>query len=383
MFGFFKHKNNQLDDDAMQSIKAQLDTQRLFGRSLMDFVDELRAEGDVLHVALTIPAQSDQREVEAVYHELQHLLHGMGVGELNFNVRLSDKVVQAFDPKSHNVKPPKPPQKSAPAQKDILPHPRIKHTVVIASGKGGVGKSTTAVNVALALQSLGHRVGILDADIYGPSVPHMLGVAGLKPEVDNGEFIPIEAHGLAMLSIGSLLDADSTPVAWRGIKATGALMQLYTQTSWPNLDYLIIDMPPGTGDIQLTLAQRIAITGAVVVTTPQHIALLDAKKGVEMFAKTDIPVLGIIENMALHTCSQCGHTEAIFGEGGADEMVAQYGVPLLGRLPLASGIRQKMDSGTPSVMTGDEFAQYYLDIAKAIDERIGIYAKTRNDGRIF
>lgn len=200
-------------------------------------------------------------------------------------------------------------------QSQIAPHPRIRHIVVVASGKGGVGKSTTTVNVALALQKLGKKVGVLDADIYGPSIPDMLGVAGVKPMVENGKFVPVSAFGMPVMSIGSLLDSDNTPVAWRGIKATGALMQLFNDTDFPYLDYLLIDMPPGTGDIQLTLAQRIPVTGAVIVTTPQHIALLDAQKGIEMFNKTDIGVVGVIENMALHTCTNCGFVDEIFGEG--------------------------------------------------------------------
>lgn len=273
-----------------------------------------------------------------------------------------------------------------PLQAQIKPHPRIKHIILVASGKGGVGKSTSTVNIALALQKLGKRVGVLDADIYGPSMPNMLGVADKKPIQENNQFVPIEAHGLAMLSIGSLLASAQTPVAWRGIKATGALMQMYNQTNWPNLDYLLIDMPPGTGDIQLTLAQRIPVTGAIIVTTPQHIALLDAQKGIEMFKKTNIPVIGVVENMALHTCSSCGHTEAIFGEGGGNKMVEAYQVPLLGQLLLAKEIREQVDKGVPSVIandgTGDAFAKFYVDIAKKIDCHIDDYATSTSD-RIF
>lgn len=277
--------------------------------------------------------------------------------------------------------------KRAPTQASLQPHPRIKHILVVASGKGGVGKSTTTVNIALALQKLGNRVGILDADIYGPSMPSMLGVEGVKPQLENEQFVPVEAHGLAMLSIGSLLDGDNTPVAWRGPKATGALMQLFNQTNWPMLDYLVIDMPPGTGDIQLTLAQRIPVTGAVIVTTPQHIALMDAQKGIEMFNKTSIPVIGVVENMALHTCSNCGHTEAIFGAGGGESIAKEYQVPLLGQLPLASDIRAQADKGEPSVIAysgeGDNYAHFYLDIAKNIEANIAKFAKKRDDGRIF
>ena len=215
----------------------------------------------------------------------------------------------------------------------------------------------------------------------------MLGVEGVKPELENEQFVPVEAHGLAMLSIGSLLDGDNTPVAWRGPKATGALMQLFNQTNWPMLDYLVIDMPPGTGDIQLTLAQRIPVTGAVIVTTPQHIALMDAQKGIEMFNKTNIPVLGVVENMALHTCSNCGHTEAIFGAGGGESIAKEYQVPLLGQLPLASDIRAQADQGVPSVIAnegqGDDYAQFYIDIATNIEANIEKFAKKRDDGRIF
>ena len=210
----------------------------------------------------------------------------------------------------------------------------------------------------------------------------MLGVDGVKPELENEQFVPINAHGLAMLSIGSLLGGDNTPVAWRGPKATGALMQLYNQTNWPQLDYLVIDMPPGTGDIQLTLAQRIPVTGAVIVTTPQHIALLDAQKGIEMFNKTNIPVLGVVENMALHTCSNCNHTEAIFGTGGGEKIAEQYQVPLLGQLPLASAIRAQVDKGEPSVLVDDDFASYYLSIAKNIETNINKFAKPADDKRI-
>lgn len=378
MFSLFK--KSKIDVKAVDEILANT---KLFGKPITSFITDKSAHEDVLDVSLKIDSTADERELERSYHALQSQLQGVGVGELNFHVSKTAKVSSAktFHPKE--TTPANSPQKTAPTQDDIAPHPRIRHTIVIASGKGGVGKSTTAVNVALALQSLGHKVGMLDADIYGPSVPDMLGVAGVKPIVEHEQFVPIDAHGLAILSIGSLLDTNSTPVAWRGIKATGALMQLYNQTNWPNLDYLIIDMPPGTGDIQLTLAQRIAVTGAVIVTTPQHIALLDAKKGVEMFAKTHIPIIGIIENMALHTCTNCGHTEAIFGTGGADEMTKNYGVPLLGRLPLASAIRESVDNGVPSVIQGDDFAHFYLDIAKNMDDKIGQYAKVRNDGRIF
>jgi len=240
---------------------------------------------------------------------------------------------------------------------------RVKNIIAVASGKGGVGKSTTAVNLALALAAEGARVGILDADIYGPSQPLMLGIAtGTKPEVEEEKwFKPLSAHGIDAMSIGFLLDGDNVPVVWRGPKATGALLQLLTQTLWNDLDYLIVDMPPGTGDIQLTLAQKVPVAGAVIVTTPQDIALLDARKGIEMFRKVEIPVLGIVENMAIHVCSNCGHEEHVFGEGGGERIADEYHTELLGALPLTLSIRESGDRGTPSVAAdpyGDIAARY-------------------------
>lgn len=224
--------------------------------------------------------------------------------------------------------------------------PNVKNVIAVASGKGGVGKSTTAVNIALALAHEGARVGLLDADIYGPSVPLLLKLEG-KPALNAEEkMVPPARYGVQASSIGFLIDSDS-PMAWRGPMVSQALQQLFGQTAWDHLDYLIIDMPPGTGDIQLTLSQKIPVTGAVIVTTPQDLALLDARKGLKMFEKTNIPVLGIVENMALHTCSNCGHEEAIFGAGGAMKMSADFDVPLLGQLPLAMDIRVQADSGQP------------------------------------
>lgn len=258
-----------------------------------------------------------------------------------------------------------------PRQQDIKAHPRIRHVIVVASGKGGVGKSTTAVNLALALKAAGARVGLLDADIYGPSIPTMLGLEGQVPEIDNEQFVPLEAHGLVTLSIGNLLGAEQTPVAWRGPKATGALLQLFNQTLWPQLDYLVIDMPPGTGDIQLTLAQRIPVTGAVIVTTPQHVALMDAQKGIELFNKVDIPVLGIVENMSGHVCSHCGQVDEIFGQGGGDSMAARYQVPLLGRLPLDQRIREHADQGQPVMLMPDsQVTSLYQQIALRVIEQV-------------
>ncbi|MBT4521275.1 MAG: iron-sulfur cluster carrier protein ApbC [Halieaceae bacterium] len=245
----------------------------------------------------------------------------------------------------------------------------IKHIIAIASGKGGVGKSTTAVNLALALQTLGAKVGLLDADIYGPSQRLMLGVAAdLKPEQqDNQYLLPVEAYGLKTMSMAYLVD-DNTPMIWRGPMAGGALAQMLEQTLWGELDYLIIDMPPGTGDIQLTLSQKAKVSGAVIVTTPQDIALVDARKGIEMFNQVDVPILGIVENMAQHICSQCGHVEHIFGEEGGRAMARDYDLPLLGSLPLALSIRQQTDAGKPTVIAEPDspVTAIYLEVATAL-----------------
>ncbi len=244
---------------------------------------------------------------------------------------------------------------------------QVKHIIAVASGKGGVGKSTTAVNLALALVAQGHKAGILDADIYGPSQPMMLGVAeGTQPKVVNGNaFLPVEAHGIKSMSIGYLV-TEKTPMVWRGPMAGSALVQMLTQTLWGELDVLVVDMPPGTGDIQLTLAQKARVAGAVIVTTPQDIALLDARKGIEMFRKVEIPVLGIVENMALHICSSCGHSDAIFGAGGGQRVAEEYGTTLLGSLPLDRRIREEGDSGRPVVVSAPqgEIAAAYGVIAR-------------------
>ena len=378
--------------------------------SIAQMVTAIQREGDELTLDLRLPEECNP---ETIQQELGSLLHLHGIKTVHMNVRLPapakgggsslpkpapkpiPKTTDAMSNTNSNkvratsaatpsiASQDTPSAKAPPTQASLPPHPRIRHIIVVASGKGGVGKSTTTVNIALALQQLGHRVGVLDADIYGPSIPTMLGVADIKPDLENEQFVPIDAHGLAMLSIGSLLAGENTPVAWRGPKATGALMQLFNQTNWPVLDYLVIDLPPGTGDIQLTLAQRIPVTGAVIVTTPQHVALLDAQKGIEMFNKTNIPVLGVVENMALHTCSHCGTTEAIFGSGGGEQIAEHYQVPLLGQLPLARGIREQVDKGEPSVLANDEFATYYLSIAKNIEANINKFAKPIDDKRIF
>lgn len=243
----------------------------------------------------------------------------------------------------------------------------VRNIIAVSSGKGGVGKSTVAANLALALQAEGARVGLLDADIYGPSQPTMLGIEGRPVSLDGKTLEPLQAHGLQVASVGVLIDPDQ-PMIWRGPLAVSALQQLLKQTNWKDLDYLIVDMPPGTGDIQLSLSQEVPLTGAVVVSTPQDIALLDAKKGLVMFEKVNVPILGIVENMATHICSNCGHEEHIFGEGGAKKMAEQYGVELLGEVPLDINIRLSMDSGRPIVIADPEskISQAYRDIARKV-----------------
>jgi ATP-binding protein involved in chromosome partitioning len=259
------------------------------------------------------------------------------------------------------------------AQAQIPGLANVKNVVAVASGKGGVGKSTTAANLALALAREGARVGILDADIYGPSQGVMFGIAeGSRPKIkDQKWFVPIQAHGVEVMSMAFLTD-DNTPMVWRGPMVSGALMQLVMQTDWGNLDYLVIDMPPGTGDIQLTLAQKVPVAGAVIVTTPQDLALLDARKGVEMFRKVNIPVLGVVENMAVHICSNCGHAEHLFGEGGGEKLATQYDVELLASLPLAMGIREQADGGKPTVAAepDGQIAMVYQELARHVGARI-------------
>ena len=245
--------------------------------------------------------------------------------------------------------------------------PGVKNIIAVASGKGGVGKSTTAVNLALALAAEGASVGVLDADIYGPSQPMMLGITG-RPESKDGKTLePLEAYGMQAMSIGFLIDTD-TPMVWRGPMVTQALEQLLKDTNWREIDYLIVDMPPGTGDIQLTLSQKVPVTGAVIVTTPQDIALIDARKGLKMFEKVGVPIVGIVENMAIHICSNCGHAEHIFGEGGGETMCRDYNVPFLGALPLDIRIREQADSGRPTVVADPDgaVAQAYKAIARKV-----------------
>jgi ATP-binding protein involved in chromosome partitioning len=300
-------------------------------------------------VELGYPARS---QIDAIRREVIGRLRSIaGVGNISANVY--QKIV------AHSV------------QRGVKVLPNVRNIIAIASGKGGVGKSTTAVNIALALAAEGASVGMLDADIYGPSQPTMLGVSG-KPETRDGKTLePMLGHGIQASSIGFMIDPD-TPMVWRGPMVTQALEQLLRDTNWRDLDYLVVDMPPGTGDIHLTLAQKIPVTGAVIVTTPQDIALLDARKGLKMFEKVGIPILGIVENMAIHVCSNCGHAEHIFGQGGGERMAAEYGVEYLGGLPLDIRIREQADSGTPTVVADPqgEIAAIYRRIARRIAVRV-------------
>lgn len=261
-------------------------------------------------------------------------------------------------------------------QRGVQLLPGVKNIIAVASGKGGVGKSTTAVNLALALAAEGATVGLLDADVYGPSQPMMLGIEG-RPESEDGQRMePLQNHGLQVMSIGFMIEADN-PMIWRGPMATQALEQMLKQTNWRDLDYLIVDMPPGTGDIQLTLSQRVPLTGAVIVTTPQDIALLDARKGLKMFEKVGVPILGVVENMAVHVCTNCGHTEHIFGADGGRKMSEQYGVDYLGALPLAMSIREQADGGRPTVVSDPdgEIAGLYKAVARKVAVKVAEKAK--------
>ena len=308
----------------------------------------------VVHIRLGYPAKSMvawfQKEIDKKINVLE------GVREVV--VKVDWEIV------SHSV------------QKNLKPMREIKNVIAVASGKGGVGKSTTAVNLALALSAEGAKVGILDADIYGPSQPSMLGLKGQPDSKDGKTLEPMQKYQLQAMSIGFLIEED-TPMIWRGPMVTQALEQLLNNTNWVDLDYLIVDLPPGTGDVQLTLAQKIPVSGAIIVTTPQNIALLDARKGVKMFQKVDVPILGIVENMSIHICSRCGHEEPIFGSGGGEAMSEDYDVELLGALPLDIHIREQTDSGTPTVLT-DEYSrptQIYKEVARKAAARLAIQGK--------
>jgi ATP-binding protein involved in chromosome partitioning len=298
-----------------------------------------------IDMALGYPARSQHEQLKKLVRDAVGTLPEAG----RVNVTMTTHIV------SHAV------------QRGVKLVPGVKNIVAVASGKGGVGKSTTAVNLALALAAEGATVGVLDADIYGPSQPMMLGIAGRPESADGKTLEPMEAFGVQAMSIGFMIDAD-TPMVWRGPMVTQALEQLLKDTNWREVDFLIVDMPPGTGDIALTLAQKVPVTGAVIVTTPQDIALIDARKGLKMFEKVGVPIVGIVENMSIHICSKCGHAEHIFGEGGAQKMCNDFGVAFLGALPLDIHIREQADSGRPTVVADPdgEVARIYRDIARKV-----------------
>ncbi len=319
-------------------------------------VKAIHIEGANVSVKLELgyPAKSTIEQLKASVEDLLATLDGVESVTVDVTVKIL----------SHAV------------QQALKPQPNIKNIIAVASGKGGVGKSTTAVNLALALAAEGATVGILDADIYGPSIPTMLGLSGYPESVDNKTMTPKMAYGVQTMSIGYLIDAGQ-PMIWRGPMATNTLQQLLRDTNWVDVDYLIIDLPPGTGDIQLTLAQQIPVSGAVIVTTPQDIALIDAQRGLGMFAKVNVPVLGIVENMSMHICSECGHSEAIFGEGGGAAMADINKVDFLGSLPLDIRIRQQADSGMPTVVAEPDgrAAKIYKEIARKTAARLALKSK--------
>ena len=317
---------------------------------------QIRIEGNRVEVDIELgfPAAGYQDALIAALRE--RLAEVPGVGEIS--IQLHSKII------AHEV------------QKGLKPLPGVKNIIAVASGKGGVGKSTTAVNLALALSAEGARVGLLDADIYGPSQPRMLGVNQQPESPDGKSLLPVMSHGLQSMSIGYLIE-EETPMVWRGPMVTQALEQLLRDTRWQDLDYLIIDLPPGTGDTQLTLSQKVPVSGAIIVTTPQDIALLDARKGLKMFEKVEVPVLGVVENMSIHICSNCGHEEHIFGAGGGARMAAQHHVSFLGSLPLDIRIREETDNGKPTVIAEPDsrIAGLYREIARRTAARLSLQAK--------
>ncbi len=319
-------------------------------------VKDIRIDGDKATVDVVLGFPADGYKAELAEKLKERITAVEGISDATVNV-------------SHKID-------AHSTQKGVEPIKGVKNIIAVASGKGGVGKSTTSVNLALALAAEGATVGILDADIYGPSQPRMLGISDQPESKDGKSLEPLENHGIQSMSIGYLID-EETPMIWRGPMVTQALEQLLNDTNWRDVDYLVIDLPPGTGDTQLTLAQKVPVTGAVIVTTPQDIALLDARKGLKMFEKVEVPVLGIIENMSIHICSNCGHEEHIFGAGGGERMAEENDVELLGALPLDKSIRETTDSGKPSVVADPEgrIAQIYRDIARRVAAKLSLKAK--------
>ncbi len=319
-------------------------------------IKNIAIDGDQVRVTVVLgfPAAGIQTSLAEAVRAQVLTVAGVGAAEVEVS----------WDIKAHSV------------QKSLKPIDQVKNIIAIASGKGGVGKSTTAVNLALALSAEGAQVGLLDADIYGPSQPRMLGITGRPESKDGNSLEPMNSYHLQAMSIGFLID-EETPMIWRGPMVTQALEQLLNDTNWTALDYLVIDLPPGTGDTQLTLAQKVPVSGAIIVTTPQDIALLDARKGLKMFQKVEVPVLGIVENMSTHICSKCGHEEHIFGAGGGALMAAQYGVQLLGSLPLDIRIREETDGGKPTVVAEPDsrIAMIYREIARRTAAKLSLQAK--------
>ncbi|MDE2235065.1 MAG: iron-sulfur cluster carrier protein ApbC [Gammaproteobacteria bacterium] len=316
---------------------------------------EVNGDRVSVEVELGFPADGYVRDLAETLRGLLLKLPGVQQADVRVHTQILSHAVQ------HNLKPVS----------------GVKNIIAVASGKGGVGKSTVAVNLALALHADGANAGILDADIYGPSQPRMLGLTGHPSTKDGKRIVPMTGHGVQCMSVGFLVDQE-TPMVWRGPMVTQALMQLMGDTDWDNLDYLIVDMPPGTGDIQLTLAQRVPVSGVVIVTTPQEIALLDARKGLKMFQKVEVGILGIVENMSTHVCSQCGHEEHIFGEGGGERLAKQYGVPFLGSLPLDVSIREQTDGGNPSVAADPKsaIARRYREIARRATAQLALAGRS-------
>ncbi len=344
------------EPDLLQALRAVVDplTERDFVSTKQ--LRNLRIDGGsvAFDVELGYPAKSQFDLLRRRLIEAARSVEGVA----NVSVNIGSKVVP------HAV------------QRGVQLLANVKNIVAVASGKGGVGKSTTAVNLALALAAEGASVGLLDADIYGPSQPMMMGIEGRPDSADGKTMEPMENYGVQVMSIGFLVEQDN-PMIWRGPMVTQALEQLLRQTNWRDLDYLIVDMPPGTGDIQLTLSQRVPLTGAVIVTTPQDIALLDAKKGIKMFEKVGVPILGIVENMAVHVCANCGHVEHIFGEEGGKRLAAEYKMDYLGALPLDMSIRLQADSGRPSVVSDPEgaIAVLYKQVARRVAVKIALQGK--------